>query len=190
MIKRTIALLLASASLSVASTKSVFKIWQPLSLHGTDVASVIGAESGVDYAVLMSRPVVLSGALPEALVYAVALKHEMSSNTNYSEKDANLLTLYGIKLNAVLSEEGEFQVTVDVTKTLNPDNIDVSLDDAVKLAISAVQRTVEEYGAAYLESDMPCSISVIGDEKSAHLAELQKFNAKFTIQPAAEAGTE
>ena len=190
MIKRTIALLLASASLSVASTKSVFKIWQPLSLHGTDVASVLGAESGVDYAVLMSRPVVLSGALPEALVYAVALKHQMSSNTTYSEPDANLLSLYGIKLDAVLSEEGECKVTVDVSKTELLPDVDISLDDAVRLTVTAIKRTLEEYGAAYLESDMACSISVIGDAESPHLAEQQKFNTKFTVKATAETDAE
>lgn len=182
MIKRTIALLLASASLSVASTKSVYKIWQPLSLHGTDVDSVVGSESGVDYAVLMSRPVVLSDALPEGLVYAISMKHKMPSVGGYSEPEANLLELFKLKLNARLSEE-QLEVTIDVKNAVTPAGIDVSLKNAIELTFVAIRRTLGEYGAAYLEDGIACSIRVIGDEKSPIFSELQKLNIEFIIEP-------
>lgn len=181
MIKRTIALLLASASLSIASTKSVYKIWQPLSLHGTDVDSVVGAESGVDYAVLMSRPVVLSDALPEGLVYAISMKHKMPSVGGYNEPEANLLELFQIKLNARLSEE-KLDVTIDVKNAVTPAGVEVSLTDTVQLTVTAIRRTLDAYGIAYLEDGIACTIRIIGDEKAPNLAALQKFNTKFIIE--------
>lgn len=178
MIKRIVSLVLASACLASASTKSVYQVWQPLSLHGTDVSSVAGKESGVDYTVLMSRPVVLSGALPEDLVYAVARSHKIDSNGNYDIDEANLLALSKIKLNARFDEKG-LAIQLDVSSASLSSDVEVSLFDVVKLGIEALRKTLDDYGQSYLSESMPCSISVIGTGDSVELKQLESLNVKF-----------
>ena len=38
MIKRILVLMLVSSGIVSSSTKSVYRVWQPISLHGTDVS--------------------------------------------------------------------------------------------------------------------------------------------------------
>lgn len=185
-IKHAITLLLASVSLSHATTKSVCKVWQPLSLYGTDVVSVLGAESGVDYAVVLSRPMVLSGALPEALIYAVVSRHKMATNSSYSEEEANLAKLYNFTIETNY-EGNQLEVSVDTSKVVQPPYVDVSKEDALKLTVTALQMTIEEYGKAYLESPMKCSIKVVGAESAEQSAMWQKFNISFVVAPEVKA---
>ena len=178
---RILSLLLASSICSFAVTKSVYRVWQPLSLHGTDVASVLGKESRVNYAVLMSRPVVLSGALPEELVYAVSQGHQLASIGGYSEPEANLLALYKVKLDARYDDE-QLTVTIDLSEVVKRENADVSLHDTVKLAIEALKKTLQDYGAAYLQSEMACVIQVVGGDQDPKLKALQEFNTRFVTE--------
>jgi len=178
MIKKILTLFFVVSSLAQASTKSVYRVWQPISLHGTDVSSVLGKESGVDYTVLMSRPVVLSGALPEDLVYAVALKHQLVSIGGYGEPEANLIALSKIKLRAQLTDNG-LLVTVDVSGALVPKEVDVSLFNVVKLSVEAIKMTVQDYGAAYLQEGLSCSILVTGEEEGPQLEQLKKLSVQF-----------
>ncbi len=170
--------MLVSSGIVLASTKSVYRVWQPISLHGTDVSSVLGKESGVDYTVLISRPVVLSGALPEDLVYAVALKHQLASIGSYDEKEANLIALTNIKLRAQLTDEG-LLVTLDVSEAAVPNEVEVSLYNVVKLSIDALQMTLEDYSAAYLQEGMSCAINVTSSEKGPQLEQLKKLDVHF-----------
>ncbi len=178
MIKRILALILVTSGVAFSSTKSVCRVWQPISLHGTDVSSVLGKESGVDYTVLMSRPVVLSGALPEDLVYAVALKHQLASIGGYAEKEANLIALSKIKLSAQFNDDG-LLVTVDVSGAAVPKGVEVSLYNVVKLSIEALKMTLEDYSAAYLEEGMSCAILVVSDKKGPQLEQLKKLDVRF-----------
>lgn len=178
MIKNILTLLLVLSSLTQATTKSVYRVWQPISLHETDVSSVLGKESGVDYTVLMSRPVVLSGALPEDLVYAVALKHQLASIGSYDEPEANLIALSKIKLRAQLTDNG-LVVTVDVSGAKVPKEVEVSLFDVVKLSVAAIKMTMQDYGTAYLQEGLSCSILVTGDEEGPQLEQLKKLNLQF-----------
>ncbi len=178
MIKRILTLVLVTSGMALSSTKSVCRVWQPISLHGTDVSSVLGKESGVDYTVLMSRPVVLSGALPEDLVYAVALKHQLASIGGYDEKEAHLIALSKIKLRAQLTDDG-LLVTVDVSGAVVPKEVEVSLFNVVKLSIAALKMTLEDYSAAYLEEGMSCSILVTSDKKGPQLEQLKKLDVRF-----------
>jgi|GEM_PF-581319 hypothetical protein len=182
MIKRILVLMLVSSGIVSSSTKSVYRVWQPISLHGTDVSSVIGKESGVDYTVLMSRPVVLSGALPEDLVYAVALKHQLASIGRYDEKEANLIALSKIKLHAQLGDDG-LLVTVNISGATVPKEVEVSLFNAVKLSIDALKMTLEHYSAAYLQEGMACSIVVTSDRKGPQLEQLKKLDVHFVAKP-------
>lgn len=178
MIKHALSLLFLSSSLALTSTKSVYRVWQPLSLHGTDVSSVAGKEGDVDYAVLMSRPVVLSGALPEDLVYAVARSHKIDSNGNYDVSEANLLALSEIRLNARFDEKG-LDIQLDLSEVNLDADVNISLFDVVKLSVRALRRTLDDYGESYLSEPMPCAISVVGVESDSELKQLESLNISF-----------
>jgi hypothetical protein len=184
-IKKLLTLLCVASSLAHASTKSVYEVWQPISLHGTDVSSVLGKESGVDYTVLMSRPVVLSGALPEDLVYAVGLKHQLARVGGYDQPEANLIALSNIKLRAQLTDNG-LLVTVDTSAAKVPKEVEVSLFNVVKLSVDAIRMTIQDYGAAYLQEGLSCSIIVTGDKKVAQLEQLKKLSVSFVANKEGE----
>ena len=181
MIKRIFTLMLVTSGLAFASTKSVYRVWQPISLHGTDASSVLGKESGVDYTVVMSRPVVLSGALPEDLVHAVAMKHQLASIGGYAEKEANLITISGIKLRSQLKGEG-LLVTLDVSGAMVPKDVEVSLFNVVKLTIDALKMTLKDYSAAYLEEGLSCTILVTSEKKGPQLEQLKKLDVRFVAK--------
>ncbi|MEO1856314.1 MAG: hypothetical protein ABGY95_02965 [Rubritalea sp.] len=178
MLNKIIAFILVTSGVAFSTTKSVYRVWQPISLHGTDVSSVQGKESGVDYTVLMSRPVVLSGALPEDLVYAVALKHQLASIGGYSVKEANLMSLSKIKLHAQLTDD-VLLVSLDISGAKVPKDVDVSLYNVVKLSIDALKMTLEDYTAAYLQEGMSCAILVTSDQKGPQLEKLKKLDVRF-----------
>ncbi|MFC4994610.1 hypothetical protein [Rubritalea tangerina] len=181
MLSKVFILLALIAGFASGSTKSVYRVWQPLSLHGTDITSVMGKESGVDYTVLMSRPVVLSGALPEDLINAVALSHKLASIGGYDEPEANLIVLAKLKLAAVYGDQG-LLVTVDVTNAEVPKELEVSLSDVVKLSVAALKKTIQDYGAAYLREGMPCAILVASDKKGPQIEQLSKLSQRFVAK--------
>ncbi|HCQ80352.1 MAG TPA: hypothetical protein DIV46_10285, partial [Verrucomicrobiales bacterium] len=80
-------LLLASASFASATTLEVLRVFQPLSLHGTDVDHEFKGEA--IQARIFARPMVLSGAMPENLVLAVATPHRMPATFNYDVNECN-----------------------------------------------------------------------------------------------------
>ncbi len=64
---------LALISLASATTLEVLQVFQPISLHGTDVDYEFEGEHV--RARVFSRPMVLSVAMPETLVAAIASLH-------------------------------------------------------------------------------------------------------------------
>lgn len=176
--------LVLTALTALSSTKAVYPIWQPISLHGTDVTSVPGMESGVEFGVIMSRPMVLSGALPEALVYAVGLSHQLASIGTYEEKEANLLVLYNIKVEPTLNDKG-LLIVFDLSKMTTPEDMEVSARDAIKLSIKAIKKTLQSYADAHLRKDLKCAISIEGlSEKNQSFRE---FGEQFDLKvPAVE----
>lgn len=172
-----------TALTAFSSTKAVYPIWQPISLHGTDVTSVPGMESGVDFGVIMSRPMVLSGALPETLIYAVGLSHQLSSIGTYEEKEANLLVLYNIKLEPTLNDKG-LLIIFDLSKMVTPEEMEVGARDAIKLSIKAIKKTLQAYADAHLRKDLKCAISIEGlTQKNQSFRELgEQFEVKVPEQ--------
>ena len=77
-------LLAASACFASATTLEVLRVFQPLSLHGTDIDHEFKGESVQAH--IFARPMVLSGAMPENLVLAVATPHRMPATFNYEVK--------------------------------------------------------------------------------------------------------
>lgn len=167
------------SSLLGASTLSVYEVWQPLSLHGTDVDGVAENESGVDYAVVMSRPVVLSGAMPENLVHAVAMSHRMASIGRYAVEEANLVRLYNIKFLTDLSEDG-LKITVDLNQVKVADGVEIDLLSAVKLSIRALKVTLERYAGNYLREDMLVKLVVVSPKDAD--PRLKDLNKRFLLK--------
>lgn len=149
-----------------ASTLSVHEVWQPLSLHGTDVDGVsVAKDSGVKFAVVMSRPMVISGAMPENLVHAVALPHRMPAIGLYRVPEANLVQLYNIQ---VVSEYRDkvLQITMDLTHVKTKKGMEIGLLNSVKLTIRAIKSTLKSYAMEYLREDMSVRIKLVLPEKS------------------------
>lgn len=167
------------SSLLGASTMSVHEVWQPLSLHGTDVDGVAENESGIDYAVVMSRPMVLSGALPENLVHAVALPHKMASIGRYAVTEANLVRLYNIQMRTDFNEQG-LKITLDLSKVKEVSGIDTDLLSAVKLTIRALKATLDSYAGSYLREEMVVKLEVVAPADSD--PRLKQLNRRFLLQ--------
>ena len=135
--------LLASLGLSPASTLEVFRIFQPLSLHGTDVDADFEGEAV--QARVLSRPMVLSGALPEGVVAAVGASHRMPAVPNYTEPECNLLQLYGVEIYGLLVAENNLTVTLDLKKAKVPAKVNLPIRTVLRLAISALKKTLKDF---------------------------------------------
>ena len=128
-----------------ATTLSVVQIFEPISLHGTDVDSALNASGEALRATVLSRPMVLSGAFPECLVEAVRNTHEMPSNDpNYDVREANLMLLCKVGIGAKVEDTG-LKVTLDVTNLAIPEEVDLTAKQVLRLVIVAVRKTLEIY---------------------------------------------
>lgn len=168
---RDIALLiLASIGLAGGTTLDVMQVYQPLSLHGTDVDFEFEGEA--IQARVMPRPMVLSGALPEGLVEAIGAAHQMPPVPNYNVSECNLLRLYGISISGEVTGETKVSVTLDLSKTRVPKEVDLPVRTIVKLTISALKKTLN---ANHHPENKPLKVklSLIGlTRKNASLADL------------------
>lgn len=184
MIKTAIALLGMVSLPLFGSTKAVYPVWQPISLHGTDVTSVPGFETDVDFGVVMSRPVIISGALPEALVYAVAVSHKLPSVGDFVAKENNLLVLFNIKVDPTMTEEG-LSIVFDLSALQIPDDMEVSVRDALKLGVRALKSTLQSYADAHLHKNLPCVINIKGlTAKNQSFRELaERFVIEVPVRP-------
>jgi hypothetical protein len=136
---------LAFAALAPATTISMVPIFEPLSMHGTDVDEVITDTGEALQATVMSRPMALTGAFPETLVESICSSHKIpTNNPNYKVVETNLLVLCNIGVTSELSDGG-LKVQFDVSKLSIPANVDLTSRQVLKLAIVAVRKTLEEY---------------------------------------------
>jgi len=169
--RRFLAVFGIATTLCSASVREILTVYQPLSFHGTDTAETFGKE--VIQAGVKPTPMVLSGAMPEVLVAAVAHPHRLAFIGNYPFEENNLLALCKIELNAEI-EDRELLVSFDVSKVAIPEEVDLSIRTILQLSIKAVQRTLKMY---YLEDDQPKTyrIEITGtNEKNATLKNLSE----------------
>ncbi len=163
MLLRAIALLLLLPMMTSAITLEVVKLFQPVSLHGTD--GVGDEEEGKEpiQAGVMSRPVVISGAIPEDLVKAIAMPHKIASNSPaYEVEDANLLNLCKVKLTVEMKGE-RLLVRLDVTDFMLPEDLDLTARQVLRLTIKSVRQTLKDYFKNGEEEEaVEVSIAVIG----------------------------
>ena len=176
---RTIAsLLLALATGCFATTINVVPIHEPLSLHGTDVDGDLADDGEALRAVVMARPMALSGAFPEALVEAIRSPHLIpSNNPNYKVTEANLLVLCGIGVVAELTEE-QLMVRLDVSEMEIPEAVVLTARQVLRLAVIAVRRTLEEYQKPQVFPQKVAVIIVGTDESTDSLRDLA---VSFTV---------
>jgi hypothetical protein len=169
---------------SAATTIMVVPVYEPLSLHGTDGDEAISDTGEALQACVMSRPMALTGAFPEALVESIRSPHRIpTNNPNYEVNEANLLVLANIGIRAELSEK-ELLVAMDVSQLAIPPDVDLTARQILKLAIVALRKTLETYQAP---QSHPLDVRFIiegTDEKNSGLLEL---NATFTIGNTPEA---
>jgi len=162
-----------------ASTIEVIRLYQPLSLHGTDGS---GEHQEVDellQASVMASPYALSGAFPEDLVKAVGLPHRIPTNNagGYEVKESNLVQISKLEIDATL-DEGKLKITIDVTELTIPEEVDLTSRQILKMTISSITKTLEGY-YSHGEETLYCEVTITGTkEGNASLVDLAQ---KFTI---------
>lgn len=156
----------------MATTISVVPIYEPISLHGTDVDDAVSEYGESLQAAVMARPMALSGAFPEELVTSVATPHRLPTNhENYQVREVNLLVLCGIQLDARMIDQ-TLQVGFDVSELSIPPEIALTVRQVLNLGIEAVRRTLLHYQDPQVQG-LAVKIRIHGtDERTASLTDL------------------
>lgn len=169
---KALAVLFALVLPLAATTISVVPVFEPLSMHGTDVDADISDIGEALQATVESRPMVLTGAMPEVLIEAIRTPHRFpSNNPNYKVEEVNLLVICNIGITAEAREEG-LHVALNVAQLAVPEPVDLTGRQVLKLALVAIRKTLEEYQRPQTE---PLKVQVViegTDEGSASLSDL------------------
>lgn len=156
---KVLILLVFSALLASATTISVIPVFVPITLHGTDVDGSVDEIGEALQATVLSRPMALSGAFPEALIEAVKTPHRLPSNDpNYTVDEVNLLILCHVKVAAELTAE-KLLIELDVTELKVPAEVDLTKRQVVRLAIVAIRKTLDAYQKPQTD-DLKVKISI------------------------------
>lgn len=172
MISKVCALVLGGVSLVGATTISVVPIYEPITLHGTDVDEAISEIGEALQATVLPRPMALSGAFPETLVEAVRTNHQLPGNDpNYTVDEVNLMVLCRVGVTAEIVDQ-KLQVALDVGEMVIPEEIDLTERQVIRLAIVAIRKTLEVYQEPQPDR-LEVAISIVGaDEGREGLGEL------------------
>jgi len=131
---------LATMMVASATTLEILEVFQPLSLHGTDVVAEFQGK-GIQ-AKVMPRPMVLSGAMPESLVAAVGAPLRLAPTGSYDIPECNLLALYGVAISGNLEKKSHLVVSLDVSRTRVPDEVDLPIRTVLELSVAALKKTL------------------------------------------------
>ena len=172
MISKVLALIASGISLVAATTISVVPIYEPITLHGTDVDEAISEIGEALQATVLPRPMALSGAFPETLVEAVRTSHRLPGNDpNYTVDEVNLMVLCRVGVTAEIVDQ-KLQVALDVSEMVIPEEIDLTERQVIRLAIVAIRKTLEVYQEPQPDR-LEVAISIVGaDEGREGLGEL------------------
>ncbi|WP_193213980.1 hypothetical protein [Luteolibacter marinus] len=156
-----------------ATTISVVPVFEPLSMHGTDVDEAITDIGEALQATVASRPMALTGAFPEVMIDAIRSPHKFpSNNPNYKVEEVNLLVLCNIGITGEMKEDG-LRVSLDVSALTIPEGVDLTGRQAIKLALIAVRKTLEGYQQPQTDP-LIVNISIEGvDDGTASLKDLE-----------------
>jgi len=162
--------------LAQGTTLEVVQVFQPLSLHGTDIDH--NFEGKPIRAQIFSSPFVLSGAMPETLVASVAAPHRMPGSENYGVKESNLLALYQVGLEAHFNDEDILLVTFDLSKLKAPEDVELPIRTVLRLAIAAVKKSLAEY---HHEENGPLNVRVEIEGTNQKNASLRDLAGGFEV---------
>lgn len=174
--RKVIFLLALCCSVSFGITLEVCQVHKALSLHGTDVVAEFKGEQ--IQAGIYPSPVVLFGAMPEALINAVGAPYRFPPSEQFKLPESNLLVLCGITLSA--EHEGEEMVAVfDLSKLSIPEEVDLTAYTIMTLSIEALKRTLIDYQDP--END-PVKIRIEIRGTSKGTASLKSLSEKFSTK--------
>jgi len=161
-----------------ATTISVVPVFEPLSMHGTDVDEGITDTGEALQATVVSRPMALTGAFPEVLLESIRTPHKFpSNNPNYKVEEVNLLVLCNIGITAEMTEDG-LKVRLNVAQLTVPEGVDLTARQVLKLAMVAIHKTLEEYQKPQAE---PLKVSVAIEGVDDGTASLKELDANYTL---------
>jgi len=161
-----------------ATTISVIPVFEPLSMHGTDVDEGITDTGEALQATVASRPMALTGAFPEVLLEAIRSPHKFpSNNPNYKVEEVNLLVLCNITI-AAENIDGTLKARLNVSGLTVPEGVDLTARQVLKLAMVAIRKTLEEYQRPQTE---PLKVSVAIEGVDDGTASLKELDAEYTI---------
>ena len=174
--RKIFTVLLASASLAAATTLEVLQVYQPLSLHGTDVDHEFQGEA--IQAQIFARPMVLSGAIPENLVSAIATPHRMPATFNYDVKECNLLSLFQVEVSGMMDDSGELKVSFNLAKLKAPEGVELPIRTVLKLSIQALKKTLEDY---HHPENKPLKVKVVIEGTAQKNNSLRDLSGGFVV---------
>ena len=175
---KALAVLLALALPLAATTISVVPVYEPLSMHGTDVDEGITDTGEALQATVASRTMALTGAMPEVLIESIRSPHKFpSNNPNYKIEEVNLLILCNIGITAETKEDG-LHVDLNVAAFTVPEHADPPARQVLKLALVAIRKTLEEYQKPQTE---PLKVQVAITGTNEGTASLQDLGISFTL---------
>lgn len=179
--KTTLAAIIAALALCPlldATTISVVPVFEPLSLHETDGDEAISDTGDALQACVMSRPMAMTGALPEDIIDAIRTPHKLpTNNQNYDVQEANLLVLCKIGINAT-DVEGKIAIKIDVAEMSIPKVVDLTARQLINLTIVAIRKTLEIYQEGH---DKPLQVQLVIVGTTELNADLKELNAELTI---------
>lgn len=164
---------LALMGLTHATVIDVVSIYQPLSLHGSDVDDEVDDMGESLQAAILSRPMALTGAFPEVLVEAIAMPHRLpTNNPNYVIQEVNLVVLCGLKLSTELLEKRELHLEINIANLQIPQDVDLTARQVIKLVSASIRKTLTEYNAGQKE-ELKVQLRIVGtNEQNLSLQDL------------------
>ncbi len=163
---------------ALASMISVLPIYEPLSLHGTDVDGAMSDIGETLQACVMPRPMALTGALPEVLVDAIRSPHLIpTNNPNYKVQETNLLVICNVGINGEMLND-VLEVKLSVAQLAIPADVDLTTRQILKLTIIALKKTLEEYQRGQTKS-LSVLVTIEGADDAK--ASLRDLGTKFVI---------
>jgi hypothetical protein len=171
-------------SSAFATVIEIVPIYQPVSLHGSDIDDEVDVDSGESLqAAIMSVPMALTGDFPEVLVRSVALPLRLQSNNqNYDIAEVNLCQLCGVKIEVEIDDPQECKIAIDVSALHLPKEIDLTSRQVVKLVAAAIRRTLTDYNKNQ-KKDLQVTLAITGTVDTN--ATLQDLNGQYTVPGAA-----
>lgn len=174
--------LLLLPPLASATTITVLPIHEPLSLHGSDNDEITTEVGEALQACVLPRPMALTGDFPETLVTSIRSPHTIpTNNPNYHVREANLLILTGITLDAQTTEQG-LTVRINCLNMKIPSDVDLTARQILRLTLVALRKTLEEYQKIQTE---PLRVHVLVQATGSAKGHLEALNSTFQIPGAA-----